>query len=222
MVDLVEVVSEVIKKGPRLTDVDDAIAKGGNVNASRDSVPLLSQAVQAQHADLVKLLLKKRASPELSDNKGVTPLHLATFDGSQDIMKCLTSCRANLEARDCHGQTPFFFVPNRRSCATLASAKADPNVLNHKGQTPLHLAAHAGLTEAVQWLAENVTTNILDAQDKHGRTAVYCAAHSNLKPTVLLLQEKGADLSLRPTKRSWQPSIPVCRVVCPGNQGTWS
>ena len=36
------------------------------------------------------------------------------------------------------------------------------------------------------------------------------------------LQEKGADLSLRPTKRSWQPSIPVCRVVCPGNQGTWS
>ena len=36
------------------------------------------------------------------------------------------------------------------------------------------------------------------------------------------LQEKGADLSLQPTKRSWQPSIPVCRVVCPGNQGTWS
>ena len=30
------VAAQVIKKGRRLTDVDDAIAKGGNVNASRE------------------------------------------------------------------------------------------------------------------------------------------------------------------------------------------
>eukprot|EP00434_Breviolum_minutum_P040048 symbB.v1.2.035580.t1/scaffold4828.1/size34219/4 len=152
MVDLVEVVSEVISNKRRLTDVEDAIAKGGNVNASKDSVSILSQAIQAQHAELVKLLLKKRASPELSDSKGVTPLHLATFDGSLEIMKYLISSRANFEVQDCHGQTPFFFVPNRRACVVLWNSKADPNVLNHKGQTPLHLAAHAGLNDAVPWV----------------------------------------------------------------------
>ena len=31
-----KLVAKVIKKGRRLTDVDDAIAKGGNVNASQE------------------------------------------------------------------------------------------------------------------------------------------------------------------------------------------
>merc|ERR1719424_2010070 len=40
----------------------------------------------------------------------------------------------------------------------------------------------------------------VNAQDRHGRTAVYCAAHSNLKSTIMLLQEHGADVTLRPHK----------------------
>ncbi|CAE7282636.1 INVS, partial [Symbiodinium necroappetens] len=163
-------------------------------------MPALNMAVQAQHEHLVKLLLRNQARVDASDRKGVTPLHLATFDGSLDTMKTLISARASVEAQDCHGQTPFFFVPNRRACVVLAEAGADPNVLNYKGQTPLHLAAHAGLNDAVQWLLENMTAKACDLQDKHGRTAVYCAAHSKLKPTILLLQDKGVDTSLRPKK----------------------
>ncbi|CAE6918569.1 secG [Symbiodinium natans] len=119
--------------------------------------------------------------------EGVTPLHLATFDGALDTMKTLIQARANFEAQDCHGQTPFFFVPNRRTCVILADAAADPNVLNHKGQTPLHLAAHAGLNDAASFLHMQCFLAVSWCQDKHGRTAVYCAAHSNLKPTILLL-----------------------------------
>ncbi|CAK9018082.1 unnamed protein product [Durusdinium trenchii] len=165
MVDLAEVISDVLLRSSSVTVVEDAIAKGGNVNASKDSVSVLAQAVQAKHAELVRVLLKNRASPTTSDKKGVTPLHLATFDGSLEILKSLISSRADLEAKDCHGQTPFFFVPNRRSCLVLGNAKADPNVLNHKGQTPLHLAAHAGLNDAVQWLAESMTASMVDAQE---------------------------------------------------------
>merc|ERR1740117_1911022 len=42
--------------------------------------------------------------------------------------------------------------------------------------------------------------DVVNAQDRHGRTAVYCAAHSNLKSTIMLLQEHGADVALRPHK----------------------
>jgi len=52
------------------------------------------------------------------------------------------------------------------------------------------------------WLVENMEPATINRQDRHGRTAVYCAAHSNLKSTILLLQEAGADLSLRPHKYS--------------------
>ncbi|OLP85284.1 Ankyrin-1 [Symbiodinium microadriaticum] len=162
--DLATIVA-VIKDTKSLNDVEDAIARGANVNASEDSMPALNMAVQAQHEQLVKLLLRNQARVDASDRKGVTPLHLATFDGSLDTMKTLISAR--------------------RACVVLAEAGADPNVLNYKGQTPLHLAAHAGLND-VQWLLENMTAKACDLQDKHGRTAVYCAAHSKLKPTILL------------------------------------
>merc|ERR1711953_657685 len=82
----------------------------------------------------------------------------------------------------------------------LFSANADLNILNYKGQSALHLAAHAGLNESVQWLAEHVKPSFINMQDKHGRTAMYCAAHSNIKSTILILQDKGADASLRPFK----------------------
>merc|ERR1711972_100178 len=38
----------------------------------------------------------------------------------------------------------------------------------------------------------------INAQDRYGRTAVYCAAHSNLLSTIMLLQDHGADVHLRP------------------------
>jgi len=34
----------------------------------------------------------------------------------------------------------------------LGAAKADVNILNVKGQSALHLAAHAGLNDALMWL----------------------------------------------------------------------
>ena len=84
-----------------------------------------SSCAQAQHEQLVKLLLRCQASVDVSDRKacgraqvvhyyvksnrsplkmvsfsdgrfsrqGVTPLHLATFDGSLDTMKTLISAR---------------------------------------------------------------------------------------------------------------------------------
>ena len=45
---------------------------------------------------------------------------------------------------DRHGSTPMFFVPTAEACDELMKAKANLNVLNKKGESAIHTAAHAG------------------------------------------------------------------------------
>lgn len=72
----------------------------------------------------------------------------------------------------------------------LAEAKANLNVLNRKGrawrlgaawaagQSAIHTASHAGLDEVARWLTEHASPGLINVQDKHGRTAWYCASRA--------------------------------------------
>merc|ERR1719471_2607285 len=71
----------------------------------------LSAVVKAGRVDLARLLLRARADVNERDTKGVTALHVATFDGNSDLCKVLLVGRADVNACDRHGQTPLFFVP---------------------------------------------------------------------------------------------------------------
>ena len=42
-----------------------------------------------QHCELVTLLLRTRADANIVDPKGVSPVHMAAFDGRADIMRTL-------------------------------------------------------------------------------------------------------------------------------------
>ncbi len=44
-----------------------------------------------------------------------------------------------------------FRGPRQDICLQLKDAGADVNALNRKGQSALHLAAHAGLNDTVNW-----------------------------------------------------------------------
>lgn len=193
-------------RGP-ISDVERALSGGAQVNVTNGTSTPLICAVQAHHVGLVSLLLDSKASPDLPDPKGVGPLHIAVFEGRYDVIQQLIDARANVDTQDRHGQTPLFFAPDRSVCDQLGQAGADVNVTNHKGQSALHLAAHAGLNDSAQWLVQRVRPELINAQDKHGRTPVYCAAHSDLKSTVALLQEHGADLQARPNKSRSQGGV---------------
>jgi len=200
--DVASIVEACISSSGQPSELEAAVAAGGDVNASKakgGSAPLM-RAVQAQRADIVSTLLWLKADPNAPDQKGVSPLHMAIFDGGHELVQHLIDAKADVDQRDRHGQTPLFFAPHRKACAQLGKASCDVNVLNFKGQSALHLAGHAGLNDAVLWLAEHMSAETINAQDRHGRTAVYCAAHSNLKSTIMLLQDHGADVSIRPHK----------------------
>lgn len=191
-----------------MQDVAQSLSNNGwSIDAVRDSLTPLSRGVQAQHHELVSLLLDRKADFNRTDSKGVHPVHMAVFGGNQDIIRQLICAKVDVNSQDRHGQTPLFFAPCKEICQQLSAASANVHALNSKGQSPLHLAAFAGLSSVVSWLVVNMKQGAIDQQDKHGRTALYCAMRRQQLETVTLLHEYGADLTLRPSKGS-VPSTP--------------
>jgi len=131
----------------------------------------LSHVVKAGRTDLTRMLLRAKASPNLRDNKGVCPLHLASFDGNLEVCRVLMVGRADVDPCDRHGQTPLFFAPTRDICKLLMDRRADLTVLNRKGQSALHLAGRAGLQDVLAWFEARATRGLRDLADYHGKTA---------------------------------------------------
>src|SRR5947207_715752 len=54
-----------------------------------------------------RTLLDQGADPEVTDDNGLTPLHLAAYLGHRDIVTTLVSAGADIHARDRLGRTPL-------------------------------------------------------------------------------------------------------------------
>eukprot|EP00928_Gymnodinium_smaydae_P040057 TRINITY_DN27231_c0_g1_i1.p1 TRINITY_DN27231_c0_g1~~TRINITY_DN27231_c0_g1_i1.p1 ORF type:complete len:811 (-),score=184.10 TRINITY_DN27231_c0_g1_i1:127-2433(-) len=139
----------------------------------------LTMAVKGGRVDLARMLILSRADANETDSKGVSALHLASFDGHAGLCRILILARADLDAKDRHGQTPLFFAPTREVCKLICDKRADVNVVNHKGQSALHLAARAGLFEVLAWLSMRVHKEFLDLRDCRGYTAKAYAMQAN-------------------------------------------
>ena len=58
----------------------------------------------------VKALLDKGADPNLADNRGKTPLHLAAENGRFVVVQTLLDYRADVGTRDGHGWTALHYA----------------------------------------------------------------------------------------------------------------
>eukprot|EP00929_Paragymnodinium_shiwhaense_P083287 TRINITY_DN44326_c0_g1_i2.p1 TRINITY_DN44326_c0_g1~~TRINITY_DN44326_c0_g1_i2.p1 ORF type:complete len:932 (+),score=199.58 TRINITY_DN44326_c0_g1_i2:70-2865(+) len=164
------------------------ILKHGQIGAWPGPVSALNLAVRAGRVDLARVLLLAKANANEKDEKGVSPLHLAAFDGNVGLCRVLLVARADVDSKDRHGQTPLFFAPSREVCKLLSEKKADLTLLNHKGQSALHLAGRAGLTEVLAWLAMRVEKNFLELKDIRGATARAYAQQAELRQFEAPLQ----------------------------------
>ncbi|CAK0862016.1 unnamed protein product, partial [Prorocentrum cordatum] len=187
-----------------LDDVAQALAQGADPNKWEGPLSPIRFAVQAHHVELLGLLLQSGADANQKDSRGVAVLHQAVFDGKGDCITKLLDAGADIDVRDRHEQTPLFFAPTRQICELLITRRADVNVVNSKKQSPLHLAAYAGLDDAVSCLID-AKKNLLQAQDQHGHTPLYYAAHAKLRTTVNVLKKRGAE-SVRSRERRGKKS----------------
>jgi len=168
--------------------------------SSQDQVTPLTCAVEAGHLEIVDLLLRQGANPDVATCKGARPLHLAAFSGNLDVLRRLLQAKVNVNSDDRHGQTPIFFAADADVCSTLFAASADLDLRNRKGQSALHTAAHAGLDGVLEWLVKHVKPGLINATDKHGRTAFYVAKHAGFTSAAAILKSHGANARIKPHK----------------------
>merc|ERR1719509_38714 len=108
--------------------------------------------IAAEHGypETCKLLLKYKADLSITNNHGMTPLHMAVRHLHEDIINLFLEQKNHIElinAQDKDGRTPLFVCtfskcPTSIECMDILIKKgADVDKANNVGYTPLHMAA---------------------------------------------------------------------------------
>ena len=114
----------------------------------------LFDAIRNEETASVKSLLKQH--PEWvheKDQRGSTPLLLATYYGFEGITKALLDCEQDMNAQDGSGNTALMgvcFKGFQNIAKLLIDKGADVNVTNYNGATALIFAATFNRIELVQ------------------------------------------------------------------------
>jgi ankyrin repeat protein len=153
----------------------------------------IKKPTSEQNLNLVRDLINLDTI-NIQDNRGKTPLHWATGEGSVEIVRILIDAGADLNVKDKGGNTPLHIAVNEGEPETailLINAKADLNVQNNDGWTPLHVAVYYDAGE-VAWMLIDASSD-LNVQGKNGDTPLHIAANEGNDYIVQMLIDAGAD-----------------------------
>jgi len=106
---------------------------------------------------VIKLLIAMGSNPDVTDERGRSPLHIAVEHESPEIVALLAEHGADPNARDNEGWTPVHAMALSRrpgTLAALAAAGADLNALDNNGASPVDAAYREELVHIAQLLIE--------------------------------------------------------------------
>ncbi|XP_066901549.1 ankyrin repeat and protein kinase domain-containing protein 1 [Halyomorpha halys] len=155
----------------------------------------LSEAVQRGKVEVVVWLLNN-LSPKESVVEDM--FFLATVYGQVNVMSTLMTHGANIESKNDLGRNALFLAAENgqsEAVSFLLNRGANPAVCDDFKKTLLHAAADSGDPKTID-LIQKRCPDKMDARDKSGDTPLHCAATTNTKAVVILL-ERGAPIDLR-------------------------
>lgn len=146
----------------KTTTIFDAI-RSGELNSVKN--------ILSQNPDIINSL----------DQRGSTPLLLATYYGSEDITRTILQYNPEVNAQDASGNTALMGVCFKgyvTIAKMLIEAGADVNLKNYNESTPLIFAATFGQKEIIKLLLESGADP--DHKDNRGYTAEMHAKNQGL------------------------------------------
>mmetsp|Transcript_44755 Transcript_44755/g.104273 ORF Transcript_44755/g.104273 Transcript_44755/m.104273 type:complete len:619 (-) Transcript_44755:323-2179(-) len=192
--------------------------------SQRDSAgwsPLCYAAVRG-NAGVVTALLGSRANVQETVKKAkadanlaaeVSVLSLASGYCSNDVLKLLLSCRANVNARDGFGATALHLVGfsnNAEGARILCEAKVDPNITCFPGLHPFTTAAAWNSVDVMREIRSCFPIDLVGSSHWSLRFCLHCALEGSAQSaTIAFLVEAAADVNAQ------------CRVSMRGDTGWW-
>ena len=156
----------------------------------------LYQAIQCRNRDMMRLLLNAKANPNVSDQKGVTPLMKAIDDRYLEGCEMLLEFGADVNLTHTY-ITPLYrasCIGNLEICQLLIRHGANPSISGDDSQvTPLNIASRHGhvaiMSELIQAGAD------LESRDARGYTSLASATYGGRLESVRLLIRTGAEIN---------------------------
>jgi ankyrin repeat protein len=192
-----------VQKG-NLVAVQAALDKGMSANdQSIYGMTPTMIAAQEGHLDILKLLISKGADVNAYHHLGqCTALGFAAEEFRPEVVSVLLKAGAKLLLSEKITKNPMVKAVSRlpkdavererqlQVLQMLLDAGGDVNSVDHKGRTPLVMAAGANNAEIVELLLKNKSDP--DIKDQVGNTALHVAAHKGHHSVIriLLLQGK--------------------------------
>ncbi len=182
-----ERVEELLKLDPRLANAKDKQGATALIQASAAGL-----STTQGHTDVVKLLLKHGARPNVKTSDGATALGIAAERGAGEICEILLMGGAELTI---HSAAALGMLPEMKSML-----RVEPELANEKdeyrGATPLYYAAQQDQKEAARMLLEYEAA--IDMQTPlQGNTAMHIAAAAPAEGTLELLISEQGDVNAR-------------------------
>lgn len=140
-----------------------------------------------RNANIVELLLKNGAEPNIKNNQGIVPL-LYACQYTPSVVKTLLKYGTDPNIQSNNKQSALFksFEYNPKLVPILLKHKADPNLQDEYGMTSLHYACQFEPTYIDLLLSYKVDPNITDEQ---GNLAIHIAYQNpECKPYLALLE----------------------------------
>jgi len=174
--------------------------------------------------DVPLLLLKHNAEPDIRDEDGQTPLHVASQNGGLEVAMRLLELGVDVNSRDNRSRTPLHASMSLAEwegdidLLLLPDHSAEPDVHDEDGQTPLHVEVAKGIlalgigvnsrggtplhASESSW-RDDIPLLLLkhnavpDVRDEDGQTPLHVASQNGRLKVAKRLLELGVDVNSR-------------------------
>ena len=181
-----------------ITSLLNKISINPNTLYDETGYPKLIRASGNGVYQMVEILLKKGADPNIHDNNGWTALLVACQNGHQQIVELLLKKQVDPNVQNSkNGRTALIqasVTGHYQVVEILLKKGADPDIHDNYGGTALIVASEMGHYQVVEiLLKKGADPNI---NDNNGRTALIVASKNGHYQVVEILLKNGADSNI--------------------------